>query len=469
VRYWVLAVFCSLAFLTYLDRICIMRVQGEMERDLGFARLTAADVARLQAQGLDDDPAAQAKLSRDRATERMGWVFSAFLFGYLLFEIPGGWMGDRWGPRRVLTRIVIAWSIFTALTGSVLALGRWLSADPTPGLLLALMVTVRFLFGLGEAGAFPNVARALGRWFPLRERAAAQGTIWLASRFGGAVAPMGIGALMRLTGSWQAAFWVLGGIGVLWAFAFARWFRDRPEDNPNVNELERQRIRSETEHAGSIYSDAPAGMVRWRRLVTSPGLLALYAVSFCMSFCWYFFVTFLPRYLMERHGIDYQQSEFVSGLPLLCGGVACLLGGVISDRLVRRWNNRRWGRSLPGVLGCALAGVAVVVATQVRTPWACLALICFAAACQDFSLPCMWSVPIDVSGRQAGLVGGAMNSVGCLGGMLSPLVAAKLSGTSGWSEVFVVFGVTYAAGALAWACVDASKPVAIDPSQQPTG
>jgi MFS family permease len=107
--------------------------------------------------------------------------------------------------------------------------------------------------------------------------------------------------------------------------------------------------------------------------------------------------------------------------------------------------------------------VAVLVATQVRTPWACLGLICFAAACQDLSLPCMWSVPIDVGGRQAGLVGGAMNSVGCLGGMLSPLVAAKLSGASGWNEVFVVFGVTYVAGALAWACVDASKPVAIDP------
>jgi MFS transporter, ACS family, glucarate transporter len=149
----------------------------------------------------------------------------------------------------------------------------------------------------------------------------------------------------------------------------------------------------------------------------------------------------------------------VSGLPLLFGGVACLAGGRISDRWVAGLNSRRWGRSLPGIVGCAAAAGAVLVATQVDAPWACLVLICVAAACQDFSLPCMWSVPIDVGGRHAGTVGGVMNSAGCLGGMLSPLVAAKLSGAFGWGLVFVVFSAMYLGAALAWVWVDASRPV----------
>src|SRR5437879_5145716 len=165
-RYLVLAVLCSLAFLTYLDRICIMRVQGEIERDLHLGGLTTQDEQYLHASGLEHDAPARAKLSHDRATERMSWVFSAFLLGYVLFEIPGGWLGDIWGARAVLLRIVIWWSLFTALTGSVKFMAGWFSSPSAPALPLAMMVFVRFMFGLGEAGAYPNIARALGRWFP---------------------------------------------------------------------------------------------------------------------------------------------------------------------------------------------------------------------------------------------------------------------------------------------------------------
>src|SRR6187401_1201532 len=159
-RFRVLAVLCSLAFLTYLDRICIMRVQGDIERDLGFAKLTAADEQSLRERGLESDAPARATRARDRATERMSWVFAAFVAGYVLFEVPGGWLGDRWGARAVLFRIVLCWSLFTA--------------KPGPESWFLALITIRFLFGLGEAGAYPNIARALGRWFPLRERAIAQ-------------------------------------------------------------------------------------------------------------------------------------------------------------------------------------------------------------------------------------------------------------------------------------------------------
>jgi MFS family permease len=218
VRLGVLAFACTLSLVTYLDRICISRAAKEIQEDLGF------------------NPT------------QMGLVFSAFLFGYLLFEVPGGWMGDRWGSRRVLTRIVLWWSVFTTLTGcvwpaagggSVLGLGRW----GVPLLLngLWLMIVIRFLFGAGEAGAYPNLTRVVGTWFPFRERAFAQGAVWMSARLGGAFAPLIIGRLSALLG-WRLAFAVLGAIGFAWALAFRFWFRDRPSEHPACTIAERDLI-----------------------------------------------------------------------------------------------------------------------------------------------------------------------------------------------------------------------------------
>src|SRR5882672_9962623 len=244
-RYWVLVVLCSLAFLTYLDRICIMRVQGDIERDLRFTELTRADEQWLHERGLDADTQARAKLESNRATERMSWVFSAFVAGYVLFEVPAGWLGDRWGARAIIFRIVLCWSVFTAATGGVKGIAALFSSKPGPEQWLVAMITIRFLFGVGEAGAYPNIARALGRWFPFRERATAQSFIWLSSRWGGAFAPTIIGGLMLLGGDWQRAFWILGLVGAAWAAFFFAWFRDRPEDKPQVNAAERELIRAD--------------------------------------------------------------------------------------------------------------------------------------------------------------------------------------------------------------------------------
>jgi MFS family permease len=455
----VLAVLCSLAFLTYLDRICIMRVQGEIERDLGLGQLTSSDEEQLLKQGLATNADARAKLSRDRSTERMSWVFSAFLIGYLLFEVPGGWLGDRWGARFVIVRLVVWWSIFTALTGSVESLGRLLFREPTPALLLGLLLVVRFLFGCGEAGAYPNMARVLGRWFPFRDRASAQGAIWMASRFGGAIAPLAIGRLMAVTGGWHRAFWMLGAVGLLWAVWFHWWFRNRPEEKPSVNDAERELIRSDSAQRGSIYDDVAAASVPWRQLACSTNLLALCGVAFSLSFCWYFYVTFLPKFLKEQYGIDYSKSELLTGLPLLVGGIACLAGGRTSDWLILRVRSRRWGRSLLGVVGCGAAAACALGAAQLSSPAACIVLICLASAFQDISLPRMWAAPVDIGGRFAGTVGGWINSAGCIGGMLSPIVAAKVSSRFGWDTVFYLFTAVYFVGALAWSRVDASKPV----------
>jgi MFS family permease len=455
-RFWVLAVLCSLAFLTYLDRICIMRVQGDIERDLGFAQLTAADEQLLRERGLVDDAQARAKLSSDRATERMSWVFSAFVAGYVLFEVPGGWLGDRWGARAVIFRIVLWWSLFTATTGGVKGITALFSSKAGPEQWLIAMIAIRFLFGVGEAGAYPNIARALGRWFPFRERATAQSFIWLSSRLGGAFAPTIIGGLMLLGGGWQRAFWILGLVGVIWTALFFLWFRDRPEDKPQVNAAERELIRTGEAGAGSIYDDAGPPPFRWTSLL-SPNVLALCLVSFCVSFCFYFYITFLPKYLKDQFQVDYAQSQFISGLPLLLGGFACLAGGFLSDYAIRKTGSKRWGRSLIPIAGWTAAGLCAFAVSQLHSPVAVMALIVIAFAFQDLGVPSMWSLPTDIGGRFAGTLGGWMNSAGAVGGMLSPLVAAKVSIAHGWNATFMVFGAVYLLGALAWLRVDAGS------------
>ena len=458
VRYLVLVLLCSPACLTYLDRICIMRVQGEIERDLNFDRLSAGDERALAAKGLANNSEARAKLAQGRANERMSWVFSAFVLGYVLFGLPGGWLADRFRPRAIILLIVLWWSLFTALTGGVRALAGLGFARPEPWVLVGTMVLVRFLFGLGEAGAYPNIARALGRWFPFRERGAGQGAIWLSSRLGGAIAPAVIGSLVVAAGGWQRAFWILGAAGMLWALLFFVWYRDRPEDKASANQAECALIRAGAVEQESIYQDEAPGRVPWARLFMSPNLLWLYAASFTTNFSWFFYVTFLPEYLKDQFRVDYSDSELMTGLPLLVGGVACLAGGRLSDVLICWTGSKRWGRSLQGAIGLGVAAACALAVSRANSPWPVILIICTASAFQDLALPAMWSASVDIGGRFAGTVSGCMNSAGAIGAMLSPLVAAKVAMLWNWKAVFVVFAASYFLGALAWLRVDASRP-----------
>jgi nitrate/nitrite transporter NarK len=277
---------------------------------------------------------------------------------------------------------------------------------------------------------------------------------------------------MLLGGDWQRAFWILGLVGLAWAAFFFAWFRDRPEDQPQVNAAERKLIRSGEAEAGSIYDDASVGdtagepargdthptraTFRWTSLL-SPNVLALCLVSFCVSFCFYFYITFLPKYLNDQFQVDYARSQFISGLPLLLGGFACLVGGFLSDYAIRKTGSKRWGRSLIPIAGWTVAGLCAFAVSQLHSAVAVMTLIVIAFAFQDLGVPSMWSLPTDVGGRFAGTVGGWMNSAGAVGGMLSPLVAAKVSIAYGWNATFVVFGTVYLLGALAWLRVDAGS------------
>jgi MFS family permease len=440
VRFGVLAFVCSLSLLTYLDRVCIMRVEPDICRDLGL-----------------DDIA-------------FGHVFAAFMLGYGLFEVHGGWMGDRWGPRLVVTRIVLWWSAFTALTGCV-----WYFAADSPSQLyflghpllssFGLLLLIRFLFGAGEAGAYPNVTRVVRTWFPVQERARAQGAVWMCARLGGAVAPAIIGSLTRAFGNnWRAAFWTLGGLGVAWAAVFFAWFRDRPEQMPGCNEAERELIRAGRppgpEHAAG-HAWPPVGI-----LVGSVTVWAMCVASFAVCFGWYFYPTWQPKYLLDVFGIDYKDSELLTGLPFLCGAGGCLLGGWLSDRLVLRSGSRRWGRSLVGLVGFVGAGLCVLATGFVADPRQAVALLCLAFFINDLAIPTLWAAIADVGGRFVGTLAGLMNMVGAAGGILSPVLIpvaqkalARYPAALRWQILFAGLAVSWFVAAAAWLFIDAGRPL----------
>jgi MFS family permease len=376
VRYYILAWFCSLSMMTYIDRVCIMQVQDDIMRDLNLTQ------------------------------QQFAWAFSMFALAYALFEVPSGWIGDRIGPRKVLARIVLCWLFFTALTGAVWS--------------LASLVIVRFLFGAGEAGAYPNMAKGARNWFPFSQRGLAQGMIWTFGRWGGAVAPPLV-ILLALPFGWRGAFVILGVIGVFWVAAFWRYFRDTPHEHPSVNDAERALIETGT---GIAAQTAP---MSWASILRSPTLWILSIMYFCSNSGWSFFITYVTPYLKNDLQLSGWQLHLAAGAPLFCGGVGCMFGGLFTDRQVRYWG-RRWGRTLQGIVAYALGGIFFLVAFAMTTvnPLLAFASLCFASFVKDFAMGASWSTTIDIGHRYSGTVAGVMNTIGNLGTVVSPLVVTQM-------------------------------------------
>lgn len=418
VRYGVMTFLCVLSFLTYFDRVCIMRAQNEVRRDLG---LTDA---------------------------QMGLVFGAFWLAYALFEIPIGWWGDRFGARRTLARIVIAWSLFTALSGSATGFFS--------------LLAYRFLFGVGEAGAYPNMARVQSRWLPLRARARTGGMLWLMARWGGAFSPLIFGSMLRFfaqwepfTGvaAWRMGFWASGLLGVVWVMLFYPWFRDDPAEKAGVNEAELELIRAGRNPAEEqAHRRAPPGM--WAALFTSPSLLAMALLYLCGSFGWSFFVSWMPRYLDAVHRVSFERSELMAAMPLFLGGLSCLLGGWLSDLVVKRTGRRRLGRAIFPVIGCTTAAAAMLGIRFVSTPQQAVVLMCVAAAAYDFGQGANWATIIDVGGAYAGTALGLINMIGNMGNFLQPVVGPWVFNTYGWPMMFAVYTGAYLAAATMWLVID---------------
>jgi MFS family permease len=446
VRFGVMGFLCALSFLTYFDRVCIMRAQVDIQRDLRMS------------------------------DTQMGWVLGAFWLAYGLFEIPTGWWGDRFGARRTLTRIVLAWSLFTALSGTAVG---FLS-----------LLAFRFLFGVGEAGAYPNMARIQSRWLPARARGRAGGMLWLAARWGGAFSPLIFGSLLRALGSetfrsfldgiglhaisaapaWRLGFWASGLLGALWVILFYPWFRDEPADKPSVNEAELALIRSGRESVSAIAPEHHTHPGMWRDLFTTPSLWAMALLYLCGSFGWSFFVSWMPRFLKDVHHVSFEKSEWMNAMPLFFGGLSCLAGGWLSDVVVRRTDDRRLGRAIFPITGCLTAASAMLLLRIVHTPQAAVILMCVAAAAFDFGQGANWASIVDIGGRYAGSATGFINMVGNMGNFIQPVVGAWVFNHLGWPALFAAYAGAYLVAASMWLFIDPrrrfyERPFAWEPGE----
>ncbi len=434
-----MAFLCVLSFLTYFDRVCIVRAAEDIQKDLVIS------------------------------DGQMGLVLGAFWLAYALFEIPGGWMGDRYGARVTLTRIVLAWSLFTILSGSATG--------------FVSLLTFRLLFGAGEAGAFPNMARVQGRWLPARARACAGGLLWLLARWGGAFSPILFGSMLTAFDSagfrslltslhlpgdipaWRTAFWAAGLIGVLWCLGFYPWFRDDPANVASVNDAELRLIKGD---AAPVAEGHHMPARAWGALLTLPSLWAIGFLYIGASFGWSFFVSWMPRYMKDIHGLEYNKSELLSGMPLFFGGISCLIGGALSDVLVRRTGRKWLGRALFPMSGYATAAVAMSCIRLAKTPEQAAILMCLASAAHDFGQGANWATIVDIGGRYAGTATGFINMVGNVGNSLQPYVGAVIFRSLGWNVLLGVYSASFLGAATMWLFINPERTFyAVPPSGPP--
>ncbi len=409
VRYGVIGFAVTLAIITYFDRVALSKASGTIRADLHLTK------------------------------EQMGWVFAAFAGAYSLFEIPSGYMGDRQGPRRVLMRIVLWWSAFTALMGITFN--------------FASIFLTQLFFGAGEAGCFPNITKAFTVWLPREERVRGQGIIWLAARWGGAVTPLIVFQLLKLV-TWRQVFFIFGCMGVVWAIFFFRWYRDNPRDNPNVNQGELDLLRGNQGLAGA-HGDVP-----WKLFATTPDVIMLCLQYFFMSFSWYFYITWLPTFLDELK-VSPAVAAALNILPLFLGGVGAMLSGLLAGRMTRIFGSVRTARRVVSSTSFLCAGTLLIVSTGIHVPWLKMLAIGMASFFNDVVLPPAWGACMDVGGKFSGTLSGAMNMTGNFGGVFFPVVTGYVLQHMGnnWNLVFYLCAISYVIGAILWMKLDPVTPV----------
>jgi ACS family glucarate transporter-like MFS transporter len=411
-RYWVVVFVSALAVILYVDRVCISKAQSTIQAEFHLS------------------------------DTQFGWVFSAFTFAYAIFEIPAGWLGDRFGPRKVLMRIVLWWSFFTAATG-------W-----TMGF-ISLIVT-RFLFGAGEAGCFPNTAKAYSIWLPSEERNWAQSFLWISARWGGAFTPFLVYQVLQVM-NWRWAFSLFGTAGCVWALLFHRWFRDNPRIHPGVNAAERQMLAANLRHTD------PHGDVPWRRFLASRTTWFLWIQYFCFSWVWYFYISWLPRFLDDRFKGQMSPAitSLLTGLPLFLGGLGSFTCGFAAAGAARTFGSVARARRILAGGGFLLAAGTLLLTLQSNRAAVVLGLLGVSCFLADFVIPVSWAACIDVGGKFSGTYSGSMNMMGNLGGAAATAVIGHLLDLThkNWNVVFYLAAGVFVAGALCWFFIDPVTPM----------
>ncbi len=369
--------------------------------------------------------------------EQWGWILSAYVLANALFEIPSGALGDHNGQRAELTRITAWWSVFTAATG-------WCKS-------FAQLAGARFLFGIGAAGAYPNAAGVISRWFPKKEHARAQGFVWGASRLGGAMAPLLLVPLERVAG-WRSIFWMLGVIGLIWSSAWWIWFRNQPDEMTGISVCELDEIR-----AGAPAVNLHETAVPWRRLFGLSQLWLIVVAYFCYAWGSWFYFGWFTTWLVRGAGFSVSQMGLFASFPFLVGMLGNLIGGVLSEHLVERYgpkNTYRWVTSICLVVtGALLYGM-----SSVHSHVAIIVLASLGFGVMDLMLPSAWAMCLSIGGRFGGTATGVMNTSGNLGGWLCTVVFGYVIGATGNYDLPLrgVAAMVIAAAAV-FACIDCTR------------
>lgn len=382
------------------------------------------------------------------------WIMAAFTLGYALFQSYSGKLADTKGPRKVLSAIIAVWSIFTALTSFA-----WNFAS---------MAIVRFLFGAGEAGAFPTLSKVVYKWFPVNERGTIQGINFSGSRIGGAVAYPIVASLIAFVG-WHYSFIIFGLIGVLFAVVCWLIFRDSPEESTLVSEQERQYIienRQQDDSNGAAKRD----LSLWKLLKSRNMLLAMFQYI-GSNFTFYFTLTWMFPYLNEALSGSGKAASFWAMAPLLGGALGNWVSGVWVDRLYHKSGNLTLSRRLPAVVGFVLAAAGLILMTMVESDLSKVIYLTIAIFGADMTLSPSWAFCIDIGKESAGAVSGTMNMAGNLGAfasilafgyMTEGLIKSGIDPTSALSENNLFFYVCAALSILsivAWLVMNPKKAI----------
>ena len=402
-RHRALALLSLLSIITYLDRVCISVAGPRMQENLHIS------------------------------PERWGWVTGVFAIAYGAFEIPSGYLGDRLGPRGVLTRIVLWWSAFTALTG--------LASN-----YLFLLLT-RFCFGAGEAGAYPNCSASISRWFPAVERARAFGIIWMAAQIGGAVAPFLVVPIQAHYG-WRTSFYMFGLLGVSWGVVWYCWYRNTPAEMSKVTKAEIDEI--------GVASPQSRHALPWGIALRSGNLWTIMLLGLTYVYGLYFFQSWLHTYLVKGRGFS-ERELLLSSLPYLCGAFANGCGGFASDALVRKFGLKR-GRRMIGIIGLSSSALFTIATVLVANKFAALVLLALSYAGITLQQPTVWAVCVDIGKQHAGVVSASMNTAAQIGAFLSTVLFGYFVKVSGsYNAPLIPMAAVLLISAALWLKIDPTQ------------
>lgn len=427
-RFLLVGMMVLLSMILYIDRSVISTVKQDMTDDLGFTET------------------------------QIGLVFSIFGFAYALGQTPGGWLADRFGSRKTLTLVILVWSVFTSLTGVVRS--------------FFAMLGVRLLFGLGEAGAYPAMARGIFAWLPKSERGLAHGLNFSGGRIGAAISfPLAVWMLTLI--QWQTMFWILGGLGILMAIAWFVWFRDDPAEHPGVSRQELALILSDhdgqveqeiDENANASGRDEPDELENTKlsaaKMFGHRNMWLLMGQYICSNFTFFFMLSWSFSYLKETYQLSSEQAAMYNGIALFCGAVGNWVAGYSIDFIYRSgaWG---WSRRGPAIVGFLLAALGMAASVHMDSAVAAVACIALAVFGADMTLSPSWSTANDIGKEHSGVISGTMNMAGNLGGScMMPIVFPTLKAWAGSATPFfyLAAGLNFAA-VMMWLLIRPEKAI----------